>query len=265
MPAENRQLQPAATQQAQKRFGAAALRYDSIARLQHDVRRDLLNRFLPQLPTQARVLDLGCGTGRGAQQLLQARPDLSLCNLDFALPMVRRAAEVAPAVNARAEALPFQAGCFDAVYSSLVLQWCADLPRVMAECLRVLRPGGCLMLATLGPGSLQELRTAWRAVDNWQHVHVFLPVTELAAALDGAGLRTVNLWQETRLRHYPSLPAVLRSIRGIGAANSSAGRRPGLMGRQALIRLEQAYAACRDANDQLPVTYEVIFAEVHKP
>lgn len=62
---------------------------------------------------------------------------------------------------ADAESLPFPSDSFDVVFSNLMVQWCDDPRTVFAECRRVLRPGGRLVLSTLLEGTLTELKQAW--------------------------------------------------------------------------------------------------------
>ena len=105
---------------------------------------------------EGRVLDLGCGTGRNLPLL----PPGSV-GVDPALDPLRRARRRAPAarlVQARAEALPFRAACFDTVVSGLVFCSVDDPTAGLAEVGRVLRSGGTLRM-------LEHVRaeTPWRA------------------------------------------------------------------------------------------------------
>jgi ubiquinone/menaquinone biosynthesis C-methylase UbiE len=101
-----------------------------------------------------RLLDVACGTGRTLHQLGLAHPGLRLYGVDLSPAYVRMArkrlvdlAEVALAVE-NAEALPFADAAFDAVTSVYLFH---ELPRntrrhVAREMLRVLRPGGLLVI-----------------------------------------------------------------------------------------------------------------------
>ncbi len=90
----------------------------------------------------ARLLDIACGTGfilRLAQGLF------SHCvGLDFTPAMLARAPR-GPGlgyVMATAESIPFREGSFDAVTAYSILHHMYDLPGMLAETRRVLRPGG---------------------------------------------------------------------------------------------------------------------------
>src|SRR5262249_15551614 len=57
---------------------------------------------------------------------------------------------------ARAEALPFKRGWFDAVVMRMVAHL-VDRPRAFAEAARVLKPGGVLVIATEDPASFDDV------------------------------------------------------------------------------------------------------------
>jgi SAM-dependent methyltransferase len=95
------------------------------------------------------LLDVGCNWGRWT--IAAARAGWRPTGIDLAKKSVGAARRVADQLGVQAEyvvgdarELPFADGSFDAVFSYSVLQHLAkeDLPRVVAEIDRVLRPGG---------------------------------------------------------------------------------------------------------------------------
>ena len=137
-----------------------------------------------------RTLDVGCGTGRG---LPLYGPGVRAIGLDPAwdsLGRARRRAPGVPLVQGSAEALPFRAGTFDTVVSSLVFCSVAEPARGLAEVKRVLRPDGRLRM-------IEHVRSrrAWKAAfqDRVQPLWTWAsggchPNRETERAVESAGL-----------------------------------------------------------------------------
>ena len=104
----------------------------------------------------ARVLELGCGTGRLAQAL-EERALARVWAIDASEAMVERAKAIGVnARRARAEALPFRDGWFDAVVTRMAIHL-VDRPRAFAQAARVLAPAGRLVIATEDPASFEDV------------------------------------------------------------------------------------------------------------
>lgn len=104
-----------------------------------------------------RVLDLGCGDGL-LLELLAGSGSTTLAGVDLspqALALAARRPALAGAVlaEARAQALPFADGSFDAVASHMALMLMGEIEQVAAEVARVLAPGG-ILACVLGGGAL---------------------------------------------------------------------------------------------------------------
>jgi len=91
-----------------------------------------------------RVLDLGCGNGSYTREL--ARHAGLVVGLDVQLSNLASFEARIPRVAGVGEMLPFSAGSFDAVTMIEVLEHTTNDRAVIAECYRVLRPGGYLVL-----------------------------------------------------------------------------------------------------------------------
>jgi SAM-dependent methyltransferase len=136
------------------------------------------------------ILDLGAGTGRFSDALARCTgAAVVACEPSPAMRAALRAAGVAaPVVAGTAEAAPFGAGAFDAVWASQVVHHVSDLAAFAATVRRVLRPAGHLLLRG-GFGPVEQLPlypyfpSAWSAQRA-----VRLPLPRIAAALAAAGV-----------------------------------------------------------------------------
>lgn len=135
-----------------------------------------------------RVLDVGVGTGLS---LADYSPQTKLCGVDISEPMLRKAQE---RVRARglanvetlavmdAKALAFADASFDAVVAQYVITAVPDPEATLDDFIRVLKPGGELILvnhigAENGPRRIFELafaplarRLGWRPEFPWQRL-----------------------------------------------------------------------------------------------
>lgn len=91
-----------------------------------------------------KVLDLGCGDGRGRDIILHALPRADYTGVDIEnSPEVKaRVASGAHFKSYDGEKLPFADETFDLIYSRQVFEHIRHPDRVAAEVFRVLRPGG---------------------------------------------------------------------------------------------------------------------------
>jgi ubiquinone/menaquinone biosynthesis C-methylase UbiE len=154
---------------------------------------------LARLQPGERVLDVGCGTGSLALAIRRAVGAAgSVAGIDPSPEMIgrargkaRRAKVSIDFVEAPAQKLPFEAGSFDVVTSTLVLHQLPpdDLHAAVAEMIRVLRPGGRLLLVDIGSegghGGTVHARAAQR-----HGVHLF-ELREAATRLESFGLTTI--------------------------------------------------------------------------
>jgi ubiquinone/menaquinone biosynthesis C-methylase UbiE len=103
-----------------------------------------------------RVLDLGCGDGAFAAELVAAGCAVTMA--DVAQEALRRARARAPQAEAvelvEGAPLPFAEDAFDVVWAGEVIEHVADVVGLLAEVRRVLRWGGSLLLTTPWHGRL---------------------------------------------------------------------------------------------------------------
>ena len=97
-----------------------------------------------------RVLDLGCGAGVEVVRFAQGGADVAGVELADEMAILTRRNLVQRGLAgwvmvADGEALPFADATFDFVYAHGVMQYTSDDRRLVAECRRVLKPGGLAM------------------------------------------------------------------------------------------------------------------------
>lgn len=121
---------------------------------------DLIDRVRPQ-PGE-RVLDLACGTGAVAREVMtRISPNGSLVGVDISPDMLRVASEVVGTregvvqwQQASAESLPLPDASFDVALCQQGLQFFPDKQGALRELRRVLKPGGRVALSV------------WRAIEH---------------------------------------------------------------------------------------------------
>jgi ubiquinone/menaquinone biosynthesis C-methylase UbiE len=97
-----------------------------------------------------KVLDVGCGTGNLAVQLLDLM-SLDIVGVDISLPMLRVARDKSLEVictDAANNRLPFRDGYFDIITVTYVIQQISNIRLLFSECHRVLRKGALVLLTS---------------------------------------------------------------------------------------------------------------------
>ena len=133
-------------------FDGAARHYDRVCRLMSLGSGQWYRRRTLQvvgLRPGMKLLDVATGTGlvaRSAMRIL--REPRAVVGLDPSAGMLREARKAlsGPLVQGRMETLPFRAERFDVLTIGYALRHAADLEVSFHECLRVLKPGGRLLI-----------------------------------------------------------------------------------------------------------------------
>ena len=200
-----------------------------------------------------RILDAGSGPAREAKALLRRYPKAQFLALDFALPRLRRRfLEKRILVCGDIVQLPLAEGSVDLVWSNMALHWAADPQRALREFERVLAPEGLLMLSTLGPDTLKELRTAAGAA----RVHAFIDMHDVGDMLVAAGFAAPVMDMEMIGMEYTKDKDLLTDLRASGQTSARADRARGLAGRRFGAQLRAGLAP--------RATFEVVYGHAWK-
>jgi SAM-dependent methyltransferase len=213
-----------------------------------------------------RLLDAGCGAGLLA--LLASLRGALVTALDASPGLLAIARQRLPAADVREgdlEALPFADASFDAVTAVNSLFYAEDMASAMRELVRVVRPGGRVIV------------TAWGPVERCEFLTAVMPALgplmpppppgaprpppgalsepgALAAVLNGAGLRVVDEGEVACPFVFPSTEASWRGNASAGV-NQAAIAHSG----EAAVRAVYAVADRAHARPDGSVRYENIF------
>ncbi len=131
-------------------FDRAAEYYDRTRSAPESTRRKLTEILAEELAPRGRVLEIGVGTGRIALPLDER--GIALAGLDVSMAMMSKLLEKTgrampfPLVQGDALRLPFTDGAFGAAFAVHVLHLIPDWRGVLGEMVRVVRPGGAVMV-----------------------------------------------------------------------------------------------------------------------
>ena len=259
------------TKQVQHAFNDAAKNYDAHALLQRTVVNRLMEAFDHIKIEPNVVLDLGSGSGYGANQLKRQFKKAHIYQADLSIEMLKGSRKKSSRFFSKdhffcvdANKIPLSDQSVDLVFSSLMLQWSNNPDAVFAEVKRVLKPEGVFVFTTFGPDTLKELRESWRQADGNVHINAFTDMHDIGDALIRGGLDAPVLSIENIVLTYDECLQLMRDLKSIGAHNVNLGRRKTLTGKQRLEKAIQYYETYR-TNNKLPATYEVIYGHAWKP
>jgi SAM-dependent methyltransferase len=187
--------------------------------------------------------------GDGLAQALHGRVG-SITQVEFAPP----------------EALPLAPESLDLVVSALAFQFVNDLPGVLAQIRRALKPDGLLLAALLGGDTLTELRQSFAAAEAEceggvsPRVAPFADLRDIGALLQRAGFALPVTDVDRVVVRYGSAFALMQDLRRMGATNILRERRHSPTRRSTMLRMAQIYAArFADADGRIRATFDIVW------
>ena len=164
------------------------------------------------------------------------------------------------------ERLALKPDSLDLVVSALAFQFANDLPGVLTQIRRALRPDGLLLAAMIGGDTLTELRQAFAAAEAEleggvsPRVAPFADLRDIGALMQRAGLALPVTDVDRVVVRYDSAFALMADLRRMAATNILVERRRTPTRRATLLRMAQIYAErFADADGRIRATFEVIW------
>lgn len=200
-------------------FEEIAFSYDlqnSVLSLRRDVAWRKVLAEMIAAPAGGVVLDVAVGTAEVAQEICRRRPGLSVLGVDFSPAMLRVGHKkiAARGLSGRialtqgdARALPVRSGSVDAVTISFGIRNIAERVAVLREFVRVLKPGGQVMVMEFGYPRNPVLHRLYRLYFD----HVLPPVGNWLSRTDYAYSYLVE-----SVDAFPTEPAFLAEMAEAG-------------------------------------------------
>jgi SAM-dependent methyltransferase len=164
------------------------------------------------------------------------------------------------------EALPFGDATLDLVVSALALQFVNDLPGVLVQIRRALKPDGLFLAALLGGETLTELRQSFAEAESdieggvSPRVAPFADLRDLGALLQRAGFALPVTDVDRVTVRYDSVFGLMHDLRRMGATNALLARRRTPLKRATLMRMAEIYAErFADDDGRLRATFEIVW------
>lgn len=229
-----------------RRFGDAASTYDSQAVVQQHVARHIFDKWMETGASPCGdILEIGAGTGYFTGLYRYRLHPRSLTLIDLA-----PATDGVTAADAEIMLRHIQSESLDVVAGTSTIQWFNSPGKFIAECARVLRPGGLAVLTTFASGHFDALAP-------------FLPsplhyyTTASISALLPDSLRAVHIADEEIRQRFTSVGDMLRHLRESGVNALSRTSSP------ATVRRVMSYYP-KEADGSVTLTYRPLYLLLQK-
>lgn len=150
---------------------------------------------LMEIPSHARVLDVGCGSGWATRLMAEKAHSGRVIGIDISDEMIATARETSTAYSnidfrvASAEKLPFRDGEFTQAFSMESLYYYADVLIALKEILRVLEPGGMFVTVV---DLYEENQPSHQWIEQLQVPVHLLSVSDYRSLFERAGFINVR-------------------------------------------------------------------------
>jgi SAM-dependent methyltransferase len=170
------------------------------------------------------------------------------------------------------ETLPRAPASLDLAVSALAFQFVNDLPGVLAQIRRALKPDGLLLAALIGGDTLTELRQSFSAAEAEceggvsPRVAPFADLRDIGGLLQRAGLALPVTDVDRVVVRYDNAFALMNDLRRMGATNILLERRRTLTRRATMLRMAQIYAErFADPDGRIRATFDIVWLSAWAP
>lgn len=205
---------------------------------------------------------LALGGGRLFSAEVEARPDLMA-----RIGQIIEADVAGSAVEVDLERLPFADSAFDLIVSPLALHWVNDLPGVLIQLRRMLKPDGLLLASLFGGDTLSELRLSLIEAESeitggaGPRVAPFATLQDLAGLLQRAGYALPAADRDLVTVRYGDPLRLLGDLRSMGETSALAQRSARGLSRRILARTFEIYRQRFSDNEgRAKATFEILTA-----
>jgi SAM-dependent methyltransferase len=226
-----------------EKIGTATFLLDRVA-------EDMAERLHAVLREFSSAADIGTTGDRVRDALAGRAGDLARVNLP----------------DRESEPLPLAPESIDLAVSALAFQFVNDLPGVLAQIRRALKPDGLLLAAMIGGDTLTELRQSFAAAEAEldggisPRVAPFVDLRDLGALLQRAGFALPVTDVDRVVVRYDNVFALMQDLRRMGATNVLVERRRDPARRATMLRMAQIYSErFADPDGRIRATFDVIW------
>ncbi|PCI64057.1 MAG: SAM-dependent methyltransferase [Kordiimonadales bacterium] len=162
--------------------------------------------------------------------------------------------------------LSLQQNKYDLILSNLGMHWVNDLPGMLIQLNRALKPDGFMLASMLGGETLRELRHALLSAEAEitgganARVIPFADVKDLGSLLQRAGYALPVTDIDTITVTYEHPLKLMQDLRGMGEANALLGRSRKFLRRDVLKRACEIYQTeYGTKNGRIPATFQILY------
>jgi SAM-dependent methyltransferase len=218
------------------------------------IAQDLADRLAPVLRPFSLIHDFGTADDSIVSQLKLIRPDAHIQHS----PVM--------ALQDNIEHLSLKPESLDLITSGLMLQHTNDLPGVLVQIRRSLKPDGLFIGCLAGGATLTELRQCLTEAESEimggvsPRVFPFADVRDMGGLLQRAGFALPVTDSESITVRYADMFKLMADLRAMGATNVLTARSKRPTHRTVFIRAAEIYAKrFADADGRIRATFEIIW------